>query len=165
MFKERTIAPKIRRALKRRTRANQETEQKLEVRQRDRTCRFPYCGCKRFGLALHVSHSQHKGMGGNPAGDRSKPSLMVLVCSARHRENPVSLDKGTVRWEPLTRKGADGPVAWFVDIRELMNQELVSRLNLGTRWFEVARERRLGQLEMLTTDQVAILKHLARMLE
>ena len=138
---------------------SEEFENKELVRKRDlRRCRFPLCGCKKFGFSLHVSHQQHKGMGGNPKGDRSTTDKMILVCYARHRGHPMAIDKGTVKWKALTRHGADGPVAWLVDL-----PSLTDLAHKRQRWVEVAREVRVQELEPLTDDQRRILTQLARM--
>jgi len=131
-----TVSKKVVRGKKRAAAKTVEVKKKLTVRMRDKGCRFPLCGCTAYGLALHVSHSVHKGMGGNPKGDRSNPELMVLVCSARHRENTVAIDRGTLRWRALTAAGADGPIAWDVDLRALPGGKQAK----DARWFEVARE-------------------------
>lgn len=154
-FKEPRSA-KVVRGVRRRERKATEERAKRDVRARDKGCRFPLCGCRKFGLAVHVSHSRHKGMGGNPAGDRSVPELMIAVCSARHRENLVAIDRGTLRWEPLTAAGANGPVKWLVDADVL-------GLSPDAVWFEVARERTRGVLEPLNPEQRDMLQRLARM--
>lgn len=96
-----------------------ETKNKREVRNRDRTCRFPLCPCRRFGLFLEVSHADHKGMGGDPTGERSTPERMIYVCNWRHKESRVSIDKGLLRWVPLVAdKGSNGPVSWEMKVGE-----------------------------------------------
>lgn len=139
-----------------------ENKHKNEVRIRDRRCRFPFCGCKRFGYALHVSHQQHKGMGGDPTGKRSARELMIYICVIRHREGKVSIDKGTLRWLPLTPAGSDSLVAW-----EVKQGVLPEHLQDGTGdyWVEVAREADTDLLsyEPLTERQRAILAHLSGM--
>jgi hypothetical protein len=86
-----------------------EDAEKQKVRRRDGYCRFPLCGCGKMRLRTEVSHSEHKGMGGNPAGDRSKADLMVLVCHRRHKDGRVAIDKGTLRWRALTARGRQRP--------------------------------------------------------
>jgi hypothetical protein len=142
---------KVQRVTARQARRVAEETNKTYVRRRDRRCRFPLCGCRKFGFALHVSHQQHKGMGGNPKGDRSTGDRMILVCAPRHREHPMAIDKGTVKWEGLTRNGSDGPVRWLV------------RLDGRRTWTEVARERAVQELEPLTEKQRRILRQLAEM--
>lgn len=114
-FPKPTGSRKVARGLKRLKRKATEDATMKVVRGRDKYCRFPLCGCKRFGLRLEVSHQKHRGMGGNPAGDRTDTRTMVLVCSARHRENKYSLDRGTIRWRGITAAGADGPIVWEVE--------------------------------------------------
>lgn len=136
---------------------------KDDVRSRDRQCRFPQCGCRRLRMRTEVSHREHEGMGGNPAADRSDPDTMILVCSARHKESRISIDKETVRWEPLTARGADGPVRWEVDLREFRDFLEVQRDRIEPQWFEVARETGIGTWEPFLPMQLDILKQLARM--
>jgi len=107
-----------------------ENKNKEKVRDRDRKCRFPLCPCHRFGLFLEVSHAEHKGMGGDPTGERSAPYLMLLVCNWRHKESRYSIDKKSLRWVPLTDRGSDGPIAWQARVPWLM----------GNDWVEIARE-------------------------
>jgi hypothetical protein len=124
---------------------------------------MPLCGCFRFKLGLHVSHREHKGAGGNPTGDRSHPDKMLLVCSARHRENRVSIDNGTLRWHAI---GHDAKgrmlVAWEVDLRALKHG-LSTLSTHRAQWFEVAREAGLHVFEAFTPQQRAVLEQLAKM--
>jgi hypothetical protein len=131
-----------------------EDVEKAAVRRRDRLCRFPLCGCRKLGLRREVSHDAHKGMGGNPAGDRSDRRTMVLLCVHRHQHGAVSRHKGTLRAAYLTAKGYEGPVAWWVDLSEVGQPPA---------WLEVARESAPGQLEPLTETQATILETLAKM--
>lgn len=125
------------------------------VRRRDRWCRFPLCGCSRYKLPLDVSHKNHRGMGGNPAGDRTDRATMVLVCRQRHRVGRVALDRGTLRWEALTELGAEGPIAWFVDAAAVRHP--------GDGEIEVGREVRVQQIAELTPTQRALLIELSEM--
>ena len=97
-----------------------EKREKATVRRRDPVCRFPRCACRWLRLALAVAHLRHKGSGGNPSGDRSLAPLMIRLCSARHRESYISLDRETVLITPLSSAaGTRGPCRWFVDIHAL----------------------------------------------
>lgn len=151
------VARKVRKTLARRVIENEEERKKREVRLRDKYCRFPLCGCRKFGLAPHVSHSKHKGAGGNPTGDRSAPELMVLVDAARHRENRMSIDRGNVRWDGLTKNGSNGPIRWWVNVAAMTNP------HAEPRWVEVAREIAPHVYEPFTPKQRAILEELAKM--
>jgi hypothetical protein len=130
-------------------RKGHERQEMTAVRQRDRACRFPLCGCRTLKLRLEVAHTQHRGMGGNPAGDRTSTASCVLLCMHRHQFGAVSLHAGTLRHVPLTADGFDGPVAW-----EIYD-------DLGG-WMEVAREDRIGHCE-LTPLQAQRLAELGEM--
>ena len=81
---------------------------------------------------------------------------MVWLCSARHKGNMVAVDRGTLRWEALTPAGANGPIAWSMDISQLIGGE--------TDWREIARERDIHVYEPLEAWQAFYLKELAGML-
>lgn len=66
-----------------------------------------------------VSHDKHKGMGGNPAGDRSAPELMLLLCKWRHQDAPISRDRETLLTKYLSDEKNDGPIQWLIDTDEL----------------------------------------------
>jgi hypothetical protein len=123
---------------------------KAAARRRDKVCRFPLCGCRRLGLRLEVAHDEHKGMGGNPAGNRNVPENLVLMCIHRHQFGGISFHKGTLRADFLTARGFDGPVKWFVNLER-------------DRWTEVAREVSPGILEALAEKQRGLLEALAAM--
>jgi hypothetical protein len=103
-------------------------------------------------------------MGGNPAGDRSTPDRMILLCTHRHQDGAVSLHKGTLWAKPLTPDGYDGPVAWFVDADTLF-AGMYRYVAKAARWAEVGRERAIGVLEegLLTAQQRRILEKLGEM--
>lgn len=136
------------------------------VRRRDRSCRFPLCGCRRLGLKLdarkEVSHQKHKGMGGDPTGERSLPALMIWLCKHRHQDGAVSIHKGTLKARPLTKDGMNGPIAWDVD-SETLFPGMYHGVNKELRWFEVAREVKVQQLEPLSAKQQIILERLGEM--
>ncbi len=147
-----TATLRKRKAAKLRTAERKYNEQ---VRRRDKKCRFPLCVCHRFGLALHVAHLEHKGMGGDPTGERSLPHLMILVCIQRHRENPLSIDKGTIECIPLDNElGTNGPVSWWIDSHSLMNPNVSD----DTVMLELARESAPGVLVPLTDEQREVLE-------
>lgn len=151
-----------------------ERDNKREVRRRDQyRCRFPLCGCKALGLKLdarlEVSHDRHKGMGGDPGGERSIPKVMILLCLHRHQDGIFSRHKGTLRARPLNyQAGNDGPVIWEIDLAVWeahagARPGLRRLANAATGWLEVARERRIGELEPLAGYQAEILNRLAEM--
>lgn len=143
-----------RREAKNRRLKREERENKAKVRARDGAgrghqaelygrCRFPLCGCYMKNLFVEVSHQEHKGMGGDPTGERSTPEKMMCLCNWRHKEARFSIDKGTLRWLPLTDQGANGPVAW--------------EINLPSGWIEFAREIDVQILDVISPRwQVAL---------
>lgn len=167
MFKEVRPSAKVQRALRRMERDRDEETEKRKVRLRDRGCRFPLCGCRRLGLALEVSHNEHKGSGGNPDGSRSKAPLMMQLCRERHRTNPFSVHNRAIEWAPLNKKlGADGPVRWLVDV-ELLRYYLGERRQrpATAKLVEVCRESDVGRLAFgePAGDARALLEQLAEM--
>jgi hypothetical protein len=68
-----------------------------QVRYRDRECRFPGCGARRFTEAHHLVWWRH--------GGRTELDNLVLICSFHHR---LVHEYG---WS--MRREADGEVGWF----------------------------------------------------
>lgn len=167
-FKE-SRTQRLKAKLKTRTsRRRDEQDEKAKVRLRDGyRCRFPLCGCKKLALPLEVSHqTQHKGMGGNPAGDRSKAKDMALLCNHRHQYGRVSRHAGTLRGIPISlEKGYNGPVIWQVHHEALPDGQgwhaQVIRGNDG--WLTVAVEFAPGQIAELYPWQRQLLAQLAEM--
>jgi HNH endonuclease len=81
-----------------------------QVRYRDRECRFPGCGARRFAEAHHVRWWRH--------GGRTTLENLLLICSFHHRlvhEHGWSVKRdadGTARWIPSERQQVPlGPVS------------------------------------------------------
>lgn len=136
-----------------------ELDAKAAVRRRDRFCRFPQCGCRRIRLRFEVSHVTHKGMGGNPAGDRSTTEGMVYLCTHRHQHGEISRHAGTLRARFLTGEGYDGPVEWWVNLEGHID----GRGPGADSWFLLATESGVQQLETLTPAQQSVCDYLAKM--
>lgn len=164
-WKAATPSGKVRRALKTQARTSRLTDHKAEVRGRDKGCRVPQCGCRRFRLRLEVAHHAHQGAGGNPAEDRNDPRNLMLVCAERHKDNPIAIDKHSLKWEPIDpAKGANGPVRWYIDIAlydYLMGQ--APQRPTVTHWIELASEVTVGQRGPMSPRQEAIARQLALM--
>lgn len=173
------MTPKKRRAKRRRELTTEERAEKDVVRERDRHCRFPLCGCQEPGHGLKsiptVSHDIHKGMGGDPSGKVSIASLMILLCKWRHQDGHVSRHAGTLQTRSLTPDGNDGPLAWLVDMTAVRPGFYEQKRGV---WFEVAREQYVEpwtaagsppgtrppiELAPLTDEQRSILEELAEM--
>lgn len=152
------IVLKVQRHAKATKRAGKERREKDVCRDRDKYCRFPLCGCRKFKLPLESAHAtQHKGMGGNPKMDRSKPDKLITLCNARHRRLPISMHAGTLRVIPLTTAGTAGPCAYSIDVRALRDPAWTCR------WYEVGREMERHSFEPFTIEQRRLLKQLAAM--
>jgi hypothetical protein len=144
-------------------RRSKEKSNKDKARDRDnRRCRFPLCGCKGTGLALEVSHDKHKGSGGNPTGDRSKPELLITLCVHRHQTGRVSRHAQNIRTRYLTDRRNNGPVAWELR-RDVLHSLGLAAGEARGMWIEVARERAPQLLEELEPWQKTVLKALAEM--
>mgnify|MGYP000538321057 CR=1 FL=1 len=152
------------RSLKRK-RKQAETAEMQAVRERDKVCRFPLCGCQRLGFKTEVSHDRHRGLGGNPSGDRTTTQSMVLLCHWRHQAGRVSRHAGTLRAIPVDAAlGYDGPVIWQVHPDGLPEPEWrahVIRNNEG--WLTVALEIAPGHIARSYPWQLLILKRLQEM--
>lgn len=80
----------------------------VEAKTRDgRRCRYPRC---KLRMVMHGSHlGKHRGMGGNPLGDRTTRDNIITQCAQHHQE--FDLDLIDIR--PLTNQGADGPCEFY----------------------------------------------------
>lgn len=155
------VTPKQNRAKRHRAVSRAELDAKAEVRARDGQCRFPACGCATHGFALHVAHGKAKGAGGDPTGQRSVPSNLVYLCSARHLANPISLHQGTLQILPRSKEqGFGGPCTFLV--RKSLLQPFFPDQEWGD-WYEVGREVRRGEFAAFTPEQAVVLDWLATM--
>lgn len=137
-----------------------EGQNKLAAKLRDfMRCRFPLCACGgRYGI--ESAHERHKGMGGNPTGDRNGTDGLMTLCAWRHRLGKVSRDRGTLRWVALhPERGADGPVAWLVNVSVIPGWSYLP----GGEWAEVARELEIGVWTTRENWQGQILRRLSEM--
>lgn len=158
MWKTIRTAGKRERARKRVERATKEKDNKKASKKRDGyRCRFPLCGCRKIGLRLESSHWEHKGAGGDPRGVRSELSNLGTLCSHRHKDGPVSIDKGTLRPVFLTRFGYNGPIAWEINLAAYTGKYGADS------WYRVATERAVQQWEPFGPVQLERLQILAEM--
>lgn len=168
-----------RRASKSRARKAAELEHMRQVRSEDGHCRFPRCGCVAESVRGHlwsiwlkpeVAHTTHRGMAGNPAGDRSQPERLITVCNWRHKIAKFSIDKKTLRVEPLTDRGLRGPVQWWIHVAQLVEwlgaEVVISDWRISPAqesWYPLATETAPHVCEPFTEAQAAILQRLASM--
>lgn len=157
-FFKQPVSPKVLRSKRSITQKLAEGKVMSAVRREDHYCRFPLCGCRKHHLRLDVCHERHRGMGGNPALDRTTPEGLILLCSARHRENRIAWDRATLAITPLSRTvGMRGPCRWFIDT------EALPGLVPAARWFEIAREIIPHHFEPSTAEQLRLLEILKEM--
>lgn len=77
-----------------------------------RVCRNPRCSFKKsLKLPVDPCHAfQHRGSGGNPAGDRTAETKLIMsLCRGCHG----LLDAGDLSIEPLTPEWCDGLCAFY----------------------------------------------------
>ena len=75
-------------------------------------CRWPEAHKCRGGLeGAHVF--QHRGMGGNPEGDRTALESILTVCAWIHRRGPESIDGKDLKVEAETEQGTRGPCSFW----------------------------------------------------
>lgn len=95
------------------------------VKAEDRKCRVPRCGYTR--ARVEVAHKDHRGMGGNPAEDRTVPEDLITLCSIHHglwdRGDPKL---GELQIEPLDPvRRFRGPCAYYLRHLETGRRECV----------------------------------------
>lgn len=89
-----------------------EDEVIAEAKKLDGRCRWPEAHkCRGQLEGAHVF--QHRGMGGNPAGDRTTPGDILTVCAWIHRQGPASIDGKDLKVEALTDRGTRGPCVFW----------------------------------------------------
>lgn len=102
------------------------------ARRRDgNKCRFPRCEFK--GLIVGVAHvDRHRGMGGNPALDRTERHRLMALC-VRHHDQFDGRTMPKIDVVPVnTKQGTDGPCAYYM------------RDEISGVWQHVATERLIG---------------------
>ena len=84
-----------------------------EAKQRDGyRCRWPEKHkCRGELEGAHVF--LHRGMGGNPAGDRTAPELVLPVCAWMHRRGSESIDGKDLKVDAETAAGTAGPCSFW----------------------------------------------------
>lgn len=96
-------------------------------------CRWPEKHkCRGELEGAHVF--QHRGMGGNPALDRTTVDAILTVCAWIHRRGPESIDGKQLKVEAETSQGTRGPLSFW-------------RQGEDGAYYLVAREVRCGEIE------------------
>lgn len=103
------------------------------VRKQDGQCRYPLCAHRTKKPRLECAHMEHRGMGGNPTGDKTQPEKLITLCFIDHG----AFDRGELDIIPLSAdKGTRGPCSWHV-----LNKE-------SGKFVHVASEKALGVSEV-----------------
>lgn len=90
--------------------AHEQREMQAALKRDGRVCRWPACEYRTKDLPIDPCHVfQHRGMGGDPSGDRTRQDLIMAACRMHHG----LIDNGTCEVHALTDKGTDGPVMFF----------------------------------------------------
>jgi hypothetical protein len=72
-------------------------------------CRVPRCEFARKDMPIDACHLTHRGMGGNPSGDRTTRDQVVSLCRIHHG----LLDRGVMGIHAETSLLADGALSFF----------------------------------------------------
>lgn len=82
-----------------------------EAKKRDgNICRVPGCEFMSKKPRIECAHLDHRGMGGNPAGDRTQVDKLIALCFIHHAQFDKQM---TLDIQPITKAGTSGPCAWF----------------------------------------------------
>ena len=103
--------------------AHEQREMQAALIRDRRTCRVPRCEWMAKKLRVEPAHQRHRGMGGNPSGDRTTRATVIALCIRHHR----MYDLEGLEIEPLTAKVFDGPCDYY-----RRNPETGRREHIGT---------------------------------
>jgi hypothetical protein len=96
-----------RRARKRSLTANEKAIMAEAVALDGGRCRYPRCPHR--SLVVVACHVIHRGMGGNPQGDRTRVDLLISFCVIHHR----LYDEGKLDFDQKTAAGTRGPCVFY----------------------------------------------------
>lgn len=89
--------------------AHERREMQAALKRDGKRCRVPRCEFAPLNFVIDPCHERHRGMGGNPKGDRTTRATVISLCRRHHR----LYDQGGIEIEPLTHKGFDGPCDFY----------------------------------------------------
>ena len=89
--------------------AHEQREMQAALKRDGKKCRVPRCEFAKFDFKIDPCHQNHRGMGGNPSGDRTTRATIISLCRRHHD----LYDRGVIDIEPLTAKQFDGPCSFF----------------------------------------------------
>lgn len=98
----------------RRKRVSDEQKAMQAALKRDgRKCRRPRCEFAPLKLTVDPCHMVHRGMGGNPKGDRTTRATVIALCRRHHGMYDKTDHARELRIEPLTPLDFDGVCEFY----------------------------------------------------
>lgn len=107
-----------RKATKAQRKQHEQREMQAALVRDHRKCRVPRCTT---GLKVDPCHLKHRGMGGNPKGDRTTRATVISLCRLDHGY----YDAGRLDIEPQTGQQFDGPCAYYFDGQHVGSERLI----------------------------------------
>ncbi len=89
--------------------AHEQREMQAALQRDGRKCRVPRCEYAPRKLPIDPCHLKHRGMGGDPSGERTERKTVISLCRVHHGQ----YDNGGLAIEPLTADVFDGPAAFY----------------------------------------------------
>ena len=83
--------------------AQEQREMQAALHRDQRRCRFQPCVYEPKKLPIDPCHQQHRGMGGDPSGERTTRESIVSLCRVHHG----MYDRGEIDVQPRTDRGFD----------------------------------------------------------
>jgi hypothetical protein len=92
--------------------AAEQAEMQAALKRDERKCRVPRCEYAGRKLPIDPCHQTHRGMGGDPTGNRTMQATIISLCRIHHG----MYDRGTLDIEHVTASQQfDGPCAFYVE--------------------------------------------------
>lgn len=105
------------------TRKHERDEMAAAKRRDHGKCRWPGCDSATVGLRIDACHKRasHRGMGGNPAGDKTERSRIITLCQLHHRQ----YDTFEIGIDPLTAHEFSGPCAFYRGEQHIASEKVI----------------------------------------
>lgn len=110
--------------------AAEQKEMQAALKRDQHKCRWPGCSGKHRGLTLPIdaAHQRHRGLGGDPSGERTTRQTVLALCRRCHG----LWDACLTDIRPLTGDGFDGPVAFYTqDMESGLMVHIASETTIG----------------------------------
>lgn len=87
------------------TKAHEQKQMQAALVRDERKCRVPRCEFASKKLPIDACHLRHRGIGGNPSGDRTTRETIIALCRTHHGR----YDRAEMDIIPQTPAKFDGP--------------------------------------------------------